>query len=382
MSFWKKVTGQFIDVIEWTDTTSNTMVWKFPRYDNEIKNGAQLIVRESQAAVFLHEGELGDVFGPGRVQLSTNNIPILTTLKSWKYAFDAPFKCDVYFVNTKQFTDQKWGTQNPLMLRDPEFGPIRLRGFGTYAFRVTDPGAFIRQIAGTNPLFETDDISSQLRNILVSRFANALGECKLAALDLVSNYNELGAKLTDFMQPEFAEYGLTLTKFLVENISLPEEVEKALDARSKMGILGNLNAYTQMKTADAIGDMANNPGTGGGMMGMIGGMNMGGVMAGAMNAGQQQMHPQQPAAPAAPAAGAAPPPLPAQVAYFAAIGGQQVGPLGMDALRQRAAQGEVSRETLVWAQGMANWTAAGQVPELAGLFTAPPPMPPPPMPQG
>ncbi|MBN2714110.1 MAG: SPFH domain-containing protein, partial [Planctomycetes bacterium] len=256
MGFWDKVKGQFIDVIEWVDNTHDTLVWKFPRGDNEIKNGAQLIVRESQAAVFLHEGELGDVFKPGRVKLETNNIPILTTLASWKYAFDAPFKCDVYFVSTRQFTDQKWGTKNPIMLRDPEFGPMRLRAFGTYCFQLTDPGKFIRQIAGTNPDVDTMAISEQLRNIVASRFADALGECKIPALDLAANYNELGDKLSAGMQPEFEEYGVKLTKFMVENISFPPEVEAALDQRAKMGVLGNMQQYTQMKTAEAIGDMA------------------------------------------------------------------------------------------------------------------------------
>jgi membrane protease subunit (stomatin/prohibitin family) len=375
MGLWDKIRGQFIDVIEWLDPSQDTMVFRFPRGDNEIKNGAQLIVRESQAAVFIHEGQLGDVFKPGRVQLTTSNIPILTTLASWKYAFDAPFKCEVYFVNTKQFTDLKWGTPNPIMMRDPEFGPIRLRAFGSYCIKCTDPGKFIRQIVGTDGLFETEEIAGQLRNMLVTRFADALGESKVAALDLAANYSEMGDMLIDKLQPEFDEYGLKLTKFLIHNISLPPAVEEALDQRTKMGVLGNLNAYTQMKTADAIGDMANNPGSGGGMMGMIGGMNMGGVVSGAMQSGMQQG--QTPP----PAPGAAPPPPP--VAQFhVVVNGQQAGPYDMNALRQYAAAGQVTRETMVWKQGMANWLAAAQVPELGALFAAPPPMPgtPPPPP--
>ena len=261
MGLWDKVKGQFIDVIEWVDDTGDTIVWKFPRYDNEIKNGAQLIVRESQSVVFLHEGELGDVFNPGRVELTTANIPILTTLKSWKYAFDAPFKCDVFFVSTRQFTDLKWGTKNPIMMRDAEFGPVRLRAFGTYCIRVTDPGRFITQIAGTNTEFFTDEITGQLRNILTSRFADALAEAKIPMLDLAANYNEMGDFLRTKLQPEFDEYGVALTKFLIENISVPEAVEKALDKRTQMGVVGNLGAYTQFQTAQAIEAMAENPGS-------------------------------------------------------------------------------------------------------------------------
>jgi len=374
MGIFDKIRGQFIDVIEWVDASRDTLVWKFPRYDNEIKNGAQLVVRESQAAVFLHEGQLGDVFLPGRHELTTSNIPILTTLSSWKYAFDAPFKCDVYFVNTRQFVDLKWGTKNPIMLRDPEFGPVRLRAFGSYCFQCDNPGTFIKGIAGTNPDFSADDIADQLRNILVSRFADALGECKVAALDLASRYNELGETLGQAIQPEFTEYGLKLTKFLIENISLPPEVEKALDERSRMGILGNLNQYTQMKTADAIGDMAQNPGGGGGMMGVIGGLGMGGVVAGAMQAGLNQGGA---ASTGAGAGGSAmPPPLPNAACWFAGIDGAQMGPLTADGLRDLVKNGKFTRTTLVWKEGFSGWTEAGKVPDLSGLFgTMPPPLP-------
>lgn len=367
MALWDKLKGQFIDVIEWTDSTQDTIVWKFPRDDNEIKNGAQLIVRESQSAVFLHEGQLGDVFPPGRVQLTTNNIPILTTLASWKYAFDAPFKCDIFYVSTKQFTDQKWGTQNPIMLRDPEFGPVRLRAFGSYCFKITDPGQFIKQISGTDNLFETAEIAGQFKNMLVSRFADALGESKIPMLDLAANYNEIGDLLRGKLQPEFDEYGVTLTKFLVENVSLPEAVEEALDKRSQMGVLGNLNAFTQFQTANAIEDMANNPNAGSNMMGMIAGVGMGNVMGGAMTGAAQA--PQQP--------GAMPPPLPQQAQWYAAVNGQQAGPFDAAMIQQQIQQGNITPDTLAWKQGMANWTAASQIPDLAGFFGAmPPPLPP------
>ncbi len=367
MGLWKKVAGQFVDVIEWDNASQDTLVWKFPRYDNEIKNGAQLIVRETQSAVFLHEGQLGDVFQPGRHELTTSNIPVLTTLASWKYAFNAPFRCDVFFVNLRQFTNLKWGTQNPIMLRDPEFGPVRLRAFGTYCVRVKDPGRFVQQISGILPEFRTEDITMQFRNILVSRLADALGEIKIPVLDLAANYNELGGRLQEQMQHEFEEYGVELTKFLVENISLPPEVEQALDKRSSMGVLGNMGAYTQFQTANAIGDMANNPGgSGSGMMGVIAGMGVGNVMGGTMQ--QNAQAPQQP--------GAMPPPLPAAAAWYAGVNGQQIGPLTPEAFRQQIAAGGITPETLVWKQGMANWCAAQQVGELAGLFNSPPPMPP------
>ena len=372
-SIKNKTLGQFIDVIEWVDATRNTIIWKFPRGDNEIKNGAQLIVRESQNAVFLHEGELGDVFKPGRHELSTNNLPIMTTLQSWKYAFNSPFKADVYFINTRQFTDQKWGTANPIMLRDPEFGPIRLRAFGSYAFSITDPGKFITSMAGTNPLLVSEDISGQLRNLLSSRFADALGEAKIPALDLAAQYSEMGDLLRSILQKDFDSYGITLNLFLIENISLPPAVEEALDKRTQMGVLGDLNKYTQFQAANAIADAAKNTGAAGSMMGMFAGVNLGGVMSGNMHQAQQAPAPAP--APAAPVA--APPPLPTAAAWFAGINGKQEGPLDTAALAQKASAGEISRDTLVWKQGMASWTKVSDIAELSGIFAqVPPPFPP------
>jgi len=367
MGLWNKIKNQLIDVIEWTDNSRDTMVWKFPRHGNEIKNNAQLIVRESQAAVFMSEGQLGDIFQPGRHQLETKNIPVLTSLASWKYGFNSPFKCDIYFVTMRQFTDLKWGTQNPIMLRDPEFGPVRLRAFGSYCTKITDPGKFIKQIVGTDTLFETNEIVGQFRNILTSRFADALGELKIPILDLAAQYNEVGNDLRKKLQPEFDEYGITLTKFLVENISLPPEVEEALDTRSKMGVIGNMNQYTQFQTANALEGMANNPNGGSGMMGMFAGVGMGNIVGGAI---KQSTPNNQPAAPAPP------PPLPTQSQWFAGVNGQQLGPLDANALQQQIKQGTISRDTLLWKQGMTNWTPASQIPELASMFVAPPPLPP------
>src|SRR4026209_2565412 len=244
-------TSQFIEVIEWLDDSPNTLMCRFPVKDQEIKNGAQLIVRESQAAVFVYEGQIADQFPPGRYTIAGGNTPILSKLGAWKYGFNSPFKAEVYFVNTKQFTDLKWGTPNPVMMRDSDFGMVRLRAFGIYSMRVQDPSAFIKQVAGTNARFVTEDIEGQLRRTLVSGFSDALGESKIAALDLASNYDELSVFSKQNLGDEFKSLGFELTKFVVENISLPQEVEAAMDKRSSMGVLGDMGKYTQFEAAQA-----------------------------------------------------------------------------------------------------------------------------------
>ncbi|NBP68660.1 MAG: SPFH domain-containing protein [Cytophagia bacterium] len=368
MGLWDRIKNELIDIIEWTDDSTNTMVWRFPRHQNEIKNGAQLTVRESQVAVFVNEGKIADVYQPGRVKLSTENMPVLTTLMGWKYGFNSPFKVEVYFVNTKNFTDNKWGTKNPIMLRDAEFGPIRLRAFGTYAIKVIDAGKFIKEIAGTQAHFTTEEVTEQLRNLIVTRFTDAVAESKIPVLDLAANYDELSKFISGKINPEFGEYGLEVTKFLVENISLPPEVETALDKRSSMGILGNLNQYAQFQAANAMEAAAKNPGSDA-ASGM--GMGMGFAMAQQMGQmfNQQNQNTQT--------GSQVPPPLPNAAAYFIAINGQQQGPLTMASLQQMLQQGTFNRETLVWKQGMSAWIKAGEVAELASLFGAvPPPLPP------
>lgn len=263
MGIFDFIKSQFIEVIEWTDTTTDTVVYRFPVRGQEIKMGAQLTVRESQTAIFVNEGQIADVFTPGRYELSTQNMPVMTKLRSWKYGFNSPFKAEVYFVNTKQFTDQKWGTPNPIMMRDPEFGVIRLRAFGNYSFRVTDAVKFLKEIFGTNSVFETENITGQLRTTIVSSISDLLAELKVAALDLAMHYDELGTNAAQKLQAKFGNYGLEITSLIVENISLPEEVEKVLDKRTSMGILGNnLQQYTQYQAAEAIRDAAQNPGGG------------------------------------------------------------------------------------------------------------------------
>src|SRR5204863_5735572 len=235
--------AQFIEVIEWLDNTGDTMMYRFPVRDQEIKNGAQLIVRESQAAVFVHEGQIADVFGPGRYSVDGGNTPILSKLGAWKHGFNSPIKSEVYFVNTKQFTDMKWGTWSPVMLRDAAFGIARLRAFGAYSLRVADPSEFIKQIAGTNAQFQTEDIDGQLKRAIVTEFSDALGELKIPALDLAAQYKEMGEKIRGMINGDFKSYGLEVTKFYVENVSLPPEVEAAMDKRASMGALGDAQKY-------------------------------------------------------------------------------------------------------------------------------------------
>lgn len=283
--------NQFIEVIEWLDDSGDTMLYRFPVHDQEIKNGAQLIVRESQAAVFVYEGQIADVFGPGKQTIDGGNTPILSKLGAWKYGFNSPFKAEVYFVNTKQFTDLKWGTMNPVMMRDADFGVVRLRAFGIYTIRVADPRAFIKEVAGTNAHFQTGDIEGQLKRTLVSGFTDALGESKIAALDLASNYDELSALARTKLNEEFKTFGLELTKFFVENISLPPEVEAAMDKRTSMGVIGDVNRYAQFQAADAMRDAAQNPSGGAGLgAGLGAGFAVGNMMAGQMSS---SMNPQQ-----------------------------------------------------------------------------------------
>jgi membrane protease subunit (stomatin/prohibitin family) len=370
MGLFDKIKGELIDVIEWTDDSGNTLVYRFQRHNNEIKNGARLTVREGQAAVFIDEGQLADIFSPGMYTLETENLPILATLKGWKHGFESPFKAEVYFVNTRQYTDQKWGTKNPVTMRDPEFGPVRVRAFGTYAVRVSNPGTFIKEIVGTDGHFTTPEITDQIRNILVARFSDAMAESGIPVLDMAASYDELGTKLDDRVKTDLESYGLELRTLLVENISLPPAVEEALDKRTSMGVLGDMGKYTQYQAATAIGDAAKNPDSGGMA---AGGMGAGLGFAMASQIGQALNKPQQGAA----QAGAKPPPLPQGPQFFAAVGGQQAGPFGMDALRQQVQSGTVTKETLVWAEGMAEWTPAGQVEAVAKLFgAAPPPLPP------
>jgi excisionase family DNA binding protein len=248
------IKGQLIDVIEWVDDSRDTLSIRFAEASNhEIKNGAQLIVRESQFAQFIHEGQYGDTFGPGHYTLTTNNIPVLTSLKSWKYGFNSPFKVDVYYVTSRLFTGNRWGTANPIMMRDSDFGIVRARAYGTYDFRVKDPKIFLREVAGTDEIFRLEEFGDTMRSRIVSIFSEALAEAKVPVLDVATRYSELGEALLPIINP-FVEnkYGLSITAFIVENISLPPEVEQAIDKRSSMAAVGNLNDFVKFQMGQGL----------------------------------------------------------------------------------------------------------------------------------
>ncbi len=253
--------GQFIDVIEWTDDSRDTLSFRYPDEDKEIKNGAQLIVRESQVAQFVYVGEFGDLFGPGKHTLTTDNIPVLTSLKSWKYAFQSPFKADVYYVTTRLFTGNKWGTSNPIMMRDADFGIVRVRAFGTYDFRIVEPKLFLKEVAGSDQNFRLEEFADAMRSRLVSVFSDALATAKIPVLDLATRYQDLGEALLPLINPLLAaKYGIEMASFVLENASVPPEVEAAIDKRSSMGAVGNLNDYVKFQMAQG---MAQGGGAGG-----------------------------------------------------------------------------------------------------------------------
>ena len=247
------IRGEFIDVIEWTDDSRDTLSFRFPDEDKAIKNGAQLIVRESQVAQFVYLGEFGDTFLPGKHTLTTDNIPILTKLKSWKYAFNSPFKADVYYVITRLFTGNKWGTSNPVMLRDADFGVARVRAFGTYDFKIVEPKTFLREVAGSDHNFRLDEFADTMRSRMVSLFTDAIASAKIPVLDVASRYTELGDALLPMINPAVtAKYGLAITSFIVENVSVPPEVEAALDKRASMTAIGNLNDYVKYQMGQGM----------------------------------------------------------------------------------------------------------------------------------
>ncbi len=370
MGIFDFLTGEFIDVIHWTDDTDDTLVWRFEREDHAIKYGAKLTVREGQAAVFIHEGQLADVFTPGLYMLETNNMPILTTLQHWDHGFQSPFKSEIYFINTTRFQNLKWGTKNPIILRDPEFGPLRIRAYGTYEMKITDPARFMTEIVGTDGEFTMDEISYAIRNIIVTRFSAAIAASGIPLLDMAANTADLGKLLATRIAPEIAEFGLELPSLYIENISMPEAVEAALDKRSSMGIVGDLGRYTQFSAAEAMTEAAKNPNGGGGMGAGLGmGMGMA-VAANMQNAGPWGPRPN--------AAQTAPPPPPpaAEKVWHIAENGKTTGPFSKANLGRMAVDGRLKRDSYVWAVGQDGWKAANDIAELAQLFTIAPPPPP------
>ena len=361
MSIFDFLSGQFIDVIHWTDTTRDTMVWRFERHGHEIKYGAKLTVREGQAAVFVHEGQLADVFTPGLYMLETNNMPVMTSLQHWDHGFKSPFKSEIYFVNTTRFSNLKWGTKNPIMLRDPEFGPTRLRAFGTYTVRVADPALFLREIVGNDGAFTMDEISYQIRNIIVQEFSRALAASGIPALDMAANTADLGKLVAGAIDPTLKNYGLSLPELYIENISLPPAVEKALDARTSRGIAGNLDDHLKYKAAEAMA-------TENAAAGQAMGMGMGAAL------GMQMANPQT--GPWGPVTPPPAPPPPVEHVWHIAQGGQVSGPYSKAAMGRKVTDGTLTRASMVWTQGQDGWKPAEDVTELAQLFTVMPPPPP------
>ncbi|MRJ02121.1 MAG: SPFH domain-containing protein [Epsilonproteobacteria bacterium] len=342
---WLK--DQFIDVIEWLDDTHDTIIYRFDRHDNEIKYGAKLIVRPSQVAVFVNEGEIADILGPGTYELETKNLPILTDLQHWDHGFQSPFKAEVYFVSTKRFSDLKWGTKHPIIIKDPQLGPVRVRAFGTYEIRVKDPAKVIEEVAGTDGLFTVDEIDDRLSDLIVSKLPEVLAKSGISILELAKHYRELGERIREQLAPYFEEYGFSLEKLLIESVSLPKEVEQALDERSAMEIVGDKGEYLRYKTAKGIEK--------GGAASELVGLGAG------MAAANQVFK-------------ATPPPIPDREEFYIARDKTPVGPLTKEQLLELVQNGELGRDDLVWREGMEEWKRAEEV--LPDLFKkVPPPLP-------
>jgi membrane protease subunit (stomatin/prohibitin family) len=345
-----KLRAELVDIVEWVDDSRHTLVWRFPRWHNQIKHGAKLIVRPGQEAIFVREGQVADVFGPGTHTLVTKNLPVLSTLAGWPHGFDSPFKAEVYFVATRQVTDLKWGTPNPVPMRDADFGPVRVRAFGTFTLRATDPAKLLRELVGTDSSFESDEVGELLRAIIAASFADVLAAAEIAVLDLASNYRTLSESVRQAVVAKVRdEFGLDVPQLWIVNISLPAEVEQALDARTSMNVVGDLASYQQYRLGQAMSVAAANPA--GGLAGAGVGLGMGLVMANRVDS--------------------APPPVPA--VWHVVEGGRTVGPWTAAQIEQAAASGRLGPDTLVWTTGMAGWSPASRVPQLAALVPPPPP---------
>jgi membrane protease subunit (stomatin/prohibitin family) len=364
MSFFERLRNEFIDIIDWPNQDPETLVWKFPRYDNEIKMNAKLTVREAQQAVFINEGKIADVYMPGMYTLQTQNMPILSTLKGWKYGFESPFKADVFFVSTRQAIDQKWGTKNAITLSDDRFGMIEIRAFGTYAFKVTDAGKFLKEVAGIDREYTTDEIQGQLKSIIATRFTSAVGGGNIPIEKFASNLDDLSTTIQAKLNADFDAYGLMLTKFMVENVSMPEDLKKEIFEYSRLNKI-DLQKLTQMKVAQSIETAAANESIAGLGAGIGAGMGVGSMMANAF--GQANAAQQQQAAPAGP------PPLAPSAQYFTGADGKQAGPFDATQIGQMIASGVIKRDTLMWKAGMPAWAAAETISEITAFFGATPP---------
>lgn len=369
MGFFDKLRGEFIDIIEWTGEPNDAVMYKFDRYQNEIKNGAKLTVRPSQIAVLVNEGQFADIFQPGMHELKTQNLPILSTLKGWKYGFDSPFKAEVYFFSTKTFTNQKWGTAEPATLMDERFGMIEIRAFGSYAFKINDPIKFIESIGGLQSDINSEDMSGHIRSAVNLHFKDALGEAGLPVESYASNLKELSELMVEDLQPALINDGIELNKFFIESISMPDDIKQEIFELSRLNRI-DLNKLTQMKAAKAMEKAAENPsGTAGAGMGMGMGFAMANQMGNSFTQQPQQAAPQNNSA-------GAPPPIPGVKKFFIAINGQQQGPFPVTQLKEMATANQINKETLVWAEGMSNWEAAGSNNDVKNIFgSIPPPIP-------
>lgn len=387
MGLLDKIKGELVDIIEWIDDSRSTLAWRFPRYQNEIKNGAQLIVREGQKAVFVYRGSLADQFDPGSYELTTENLPILSTLQGWKHGFDSPFRSEVYFINTRPVTDIRWGTPQPVTVRDPDFQMVQVRANGLCVVKIDDVEIFLKEVIGTDSAVEADELTELLRRVITMAFSDMVLATGLGAIDLQGRQVELSGRLRDFVNERVDdEFGLHVTEITM-NVSLPDEITQAMTRGVAKGVEASgfvenvdLGKYQQAQAADAMLAAAENEG--GSVMGDMMQMGMGVAMAGQMADQMGGMTGQTTRQQAAPAA-VAPPPLPGQKMFHVDHGGQAGGPYNMSQMQAGITNGQVVGTTLVWAQGMANWAPAQTVPELQTLFATPPPMPgatPPPMP--
>ncbi len=366
MGLFDAIRGQFIDVIEWLDDSNDTLATRFERHGNEIKNGARLIVRPGQDAVFVSEGQVADEFSAGTYTLETKNLPILSTLQAWKHGFNSPFKAEVYFFNLKQFTGLKWGTSNPIVLRDRELGPVRVRAYGSYSLRIAHPATLLRQLISTDPRFETNEITDQLRALLTQSFAGWLGKSELGIFDFAAHYSEIGESVRKALQPDFAQYGLELVHVVIENVGLPAEVEQAIDRRSSMGVVGDLGRYTQFQAAEALREGAASGG-GNAAMDLAVGLAMGQQVAETLRS---------PGGGTASGPAGSPPPLPGDAVWHLGISGAQSGPFTEAEIQSRIRSGTLTAETLAWRSGMPGWVRIDTITAFAGYFpTTPPPLP-------
>jgi membrane protease subunit (stomatin/prohibitin family) len=351
MPLLDKIRAEFVDIVEWLDDDRRTLAWRFPRYRNQIKQGAQLIVRPGQVALFVHRGKIADVFEPGTHRLETGNLPALSTLQGWPYGFDSPFKAEVYFVATRQVTELKWGTPQAVLVRDPDFGPLRVRAFGTYTLRAVDARALVRELVGTSEQFEAGEIGVLLRGIIGSAFAELVATAGLSVVDLTRHYAELSERLRSMVAARIDdEYGLAVPQLYIVNVSVPEEVEQAIDARASLGMVGDVDLYRQYQLGKSTPVAAANP--------------AGGLAAAGVGLGMGMAYAGQ----------AVPPPAPGGARlWHVTSGGRTQGPWTALQLTQAIGRGEITGDSLVWSAGLTGWTPARQVPELAGLFPPPPP---------